>query len=219
MSSNPGTVVRTTRTITTTIRTRTEEVPVEGDHEDSLNEDTDEDEEETTTPSIAPSRAAEFSYWVAANLPLEDSQRVEFLSINCPIQRLRWLLSVLKKYLYLCCVNCKSKLCHRDDVFSMSVQGPQGTYINPSGWVHETVTVLKAESLRLNGRPQTEYSWFPGYAWTICECAECGHHVGWKFTVASNKKLQPEYFWGMTRSSIELGLKTDPEDIIWKPII
>lgn len=36
-------------------------------------------------------------------------------------------------------------------------------YVNPHGYVHETLTVYKASNLNLIGRPSTEHSWFPGY--------------------------------------------------------
>lgn len=35
-------------------------------------------------------------------------------------------------------------------------------YVNPHGYVHETLTVYKACNLNLMGRPSTEHSWFPG---------------------------------------------------------
>ena len=99
-------------------------------------------------------------------------------------------------------------MARKEDIFSMSIRGPQGTYVNPNGYVFETLTVYQAESLTLIGSPSTEFSWFPGYAWTICQCACCDSHIGWKFTAMNDKKLQPEFFWGIKRSSIELGLRT-----------
>ncbi|KAI1296542.1 Protein cereblon [Halotydeus destructor] len=209
VSSTPGSVIRTTRTVTTTIRT------VESDDESS---EDDKSDDLKTAKTKAPEKPCEFSYWVAANLPLEDARRIEFLSLDCSIQRLRWLLSVLKKYLYICCIGCKSKICHKDDVFSMSVEGPQGAYVNPAGYVHEALTVCQSESLSLEGHPSTEFSWFPGYAWTICSCSRCHSHIGWRFT-ATNKKLQPELFWAITRKSVELGLKSDRDEVDWKPVI
>ena len=95
----------------------------------------------------------------------------------------------------------------------MSIRGPQGTYVNPNGYVCETISVYAAESLTLFGTPSTEFSWFPGYAWTICQCACCNSHIGWKFTAMNDKKLQPEFFWGIKRMSNELGLRTStPEN-------
>lgn len=34
-------------------------------------------------------------------------------------------------------------LAKKDDVFSMSTVGPLGTYVNPGGHVHETLTVYQ----------------------------------------------------------------------------
>ena len=44
----------------------------------------------------------------------------------------------------------------------MSSEGPQGAYVNPGGYVHETLTLYKVKNLALIGVPSTEYSWFPG---------------------------------------------------------
>ncbi|RXM31062.1 Protein cereblon [Acipenser ruthenus] len=85
-------------------------------------------------------------------------------------------------------------------------------YVNPHGYVHETLTVYKANSLNLIGRPSTQHSWFPGYAWTIAQCRTCGSHLGWKFT-ATNKDLTPHKFWGLTRSALLPTIpKTDEEE-------
>ena len=46
---------------------------------------------------------------------------------------------------------------------SMSLGGPLGAYVNPGGWVHETLTFYKATGVRLRGRPSAENSWFPGW--------------------------------------------------------
>ena len=45
----------------------------------------------------------------------------------------------------------------------MSLTGPLGTYVNPGGHVHETITVMTADNLTLVGRSSTDNSWFPGY--------------------------------------------------------
>ena len=50
-----------------------------------------------------------------------------------------------------CCVLC-----------SMSVEGPLALYVNPGGYVHDTLTVMDASHLRTMGRSSTEHSWFPG---------------------------------------------------------
>lgn len=68
----------------------------------------------------------------------------------------------------LCCRDCDAEVADPREAFSMSVEGPQGTYVNPGGFVHETLTLHKAEGLRcLNEDPSTEYSWFPGWEITF----------------------------------------------------
>lgn len=47
-------------------------------------------------------------------------------------------------------------------VCSLSLCGPMAAYVNPHGYVHETLTVYKASNLNLIGRPSTVHSWFPG---------------------------------------------------------
>ncbi len=110
----------------------------------------------------------------------------------------------------LCCKDCGTLIAKKEDVFSMAVEGPLGAFVNPHGHVHETLTVYKAQNVHLRGRSSTEHSWFPGYAWTIIECRSCHAHMGWKFTVAKkSKKLKPEKFWGLCRSSLLPGLHNE----------
>lgn len=40
---------------------------------------------------------SDFSFWVAANMPLDDNLRLQILSINCPTQRLRRELEIVRK--------------------------------------------------------------------------------------------------------------------------
>nr|CAD7449308.1 unnamed protein product [Timema bartmani] len=109
----------------------------------------------------------------------------------------------------LCCRDCQAKIANQKDVFSMSLEGPQGTYVNPGGYVHETITLHKAKGVRvLNQAPSTEYTWFPGYGWTIAECRTCRKHMGWKFT-AMEKHLKPDKFLGLCRRSIFPLFKAD----------
>ncbi|XP_054717649.1 protein cereblon-like isoform X2 [Uloborus diversus] len=162
-----------------------------------------------TTDSM-PCNPKEFSYWVAANLPLDDTQRLALLSINEVTHRLKLELKILEECSVLCCKDCNRIIAHRDQIFSMSLQGPQGTYVNPNGYVHEAITVHKAKNLLVSGRPSTEQSWFPGYAWTIAECEQCHCHMGWKFT-SVKKNLKPSKFWALCRSAIHTKLAENVE--------
>lgn len=57
----------------------------------------------------------------------------------------------------------KQLLMQHSFVFSLSLYGPMAAYVNPHGYVHETLTVYKANNLNLIGRPSTLHSWFPGW--------------------------------------------------------
>ena len=62
----------------------------------------------------------------------------------------------------LTCVQCGNVIADFADIFSMSVEGPQGTFVNPGGYVHEMLTLTKATNLTYYSRPSTDHSWFPG---------------------------------------------------------
>ncbi|XP_015496659.1 protein cereblon isoform X3 [Parus major] len=149
-----------------------------------------------------PSNPIDFSYRVAACLPIDDALRIQLLQIGSAVQRLRCELDIMNKCTSLCCKQCQdTEITTKNEIFSLSLCGPMAAYVNPHGYIHETLTVYKACNLSLSGRPSTEHSWFPGYAWTIAQCRICGSHMGWKFT-ATRKELSPPKFWGLTRSAL-----------------
>uniref|UniRef100_A0A8C9EZN7 Protein cereblon n=1 Tax=Pavo cristatus TaxID=9049 RepID=A0A8C9EZN7_PAVCR len=149
-----------------------------------------------------PTNPIDFSYRVAACLPIDDALRIQLLKIGSAIQRLRCELDIMNKCTSLCCKQCQdTEITTKNEIFSLSLCGPMAAYVNPHGYIHETLTVYKACNLNLSGRPSTEHSWFPGYAWTIAQCRICGSHMGWKFT-ATKKDMSPQKFWGLTRSAL-----------------
>lgn len=58
-------------------------------------------------------------------------------------------------------------IARRSDMLVMSSDGPLGAYVNPHGFVHEVMTLLKANDLAIGGPPVKEYSWFPGYSFHL----------------------------------------------------
>ncbi|KAM4651178.1 protein cereblon isoform 2-T2 [Discoglossus pictus] len=158
-----------------------------------------------------PANPIDFSYRVAACLPIDDALRIQLLQIGNAIQRLRCELDIMSKCTSLCCKHCHdTEITTKNEIFSLSLCGPMAAYVNPHGYVHETLTVYKAFNLSLVGRSSTENSWFPGYAWTIAQCRVCGSHMGWKFS-AVRKDLSPQRFWGLTRSAL-LPRIPEPDD-------
>lgn len=67
----------------------------------------------------------------------------------------------------------KQILIQHSSVFSLSLYGPMAAYVNPHGYVHETLTVFKANNLNLIGRPSTLHSWFPGWDSKLLYIQKC----------------------------------------------
>ena len=59
----------------------------------------------------------------------------------------------------------------------MSNEGTGGAFVNSHGYVHDMITLHRATNATYEGEPETEHSWFPGYAWTIAYCAGCTSHL------------------------------------------
>jgi len=142
-----------------------------------------------------------FSFWLARNLTVEDKVRQELLECESVTLRLKMEIIILEQYNIIECASCHSTISTRKDIFSMSADGFLGAYVNPHGHVHETLTLLRARGLSVVGRPSTESSWFPGYAWTIAYCTGCRSHMGWKFE-SVDRNIKPAYFWGLSRRSL-----------------
>ncbi|KAK1425980.1 hypothetical protein QVD17_14647 [Tagetes erecta] len=141
------------------------------------------------------------SFHVASKIPVSESTRQELLEIDGISYRLRREIELLGNFNQIKCRSCQTLIANRSDMLVMSTDGPLGAYVNPSGYVHEIMTLLKASGLALIGVPTEEYSWFPGYAWTVAYCATCEYQMGWLFT-ATNKKLKPRSFWGIRSSQV-----------------
>lgn len=102
----------------------------------------------------------------------------------------------------MCCINCDNLLGYRRNIFSTSLDGPTGIYCNPGGYVHDIITLTEITGYFLDENPpSTEFSWFPGYAWTITGCGVCHNHLGWKFTAVEEETL-PKEFWGLRKNAI-----------------
>uniref|UniRef100_F1KWK3 Protein cereblon n=1 Tax=Ascaris suum TaxID=6253 RepID=F1KWK3_ASCSU len=140
-----------------------------------------------------------FSYWVAANIPIDMETRLELLDEPCTDRRLAQECALIKRINVIVCRGCGTTLCNMSNMINVSAEGNSALYVNPGGYVHDLFTVSKVTSTVARGQPSSEYSWFPGYKWTIHECAHCMRHVGWRFT---SSNLNPPSFFGLTRSSI-----------------
>ncbi|PON67854.1 PUA-like domain containing protein [Parasponia andersonii] len=141
------------------------------------------------------------SFYIASKIPVSESTRQELLEIDGISYRLRREIELLESVDLIRCRNCQAVIARRSDMLVMSSDGPLGAYVNPHGFVHEVMTLYRAFGLALIGPAVREYSWFPGYAWTITNCASCETQMGWLFS-ATNKNLKPRLFWGIRSSQV-----------------
>lgn len=143
----------------------------------------------------------DFSYWLSWNMMVGAAQRQRFLECSSTVDRLRLQLDILRRMGFMACGRCRLSICHHEQLFHMSAEGPVSAFVNPGGVVHETATFYKATNLVLVGSKSEEHSWFPGYAWTIAVCAQCRGHIGWRFTAVKSDSV-PKHFWGLSRATL-----------------
>ncbi|XP_019085138.1 PREDICTED: uncharacterized protein LOC104714042 isoform X2 [Camelina sativa] len=141
------------------------------------------------------------SFSIASKIPVSESIRQELLELNGVSYRLQREIELLESFDRVRCKHCQTVIARRKDMLVISNEGPLGAYVNPHGYVHEIMTFYKANDIALTGRPIKKDSWFPGYAWTIANCATCETQLGWLFT-ATNKKLKPSSFWAVRGSQV-----------------
>ncbi|KAL3844200.1 hypothetical protein ACJIZ3_001603 [Penstemon smallii] len=143
----------------------------------------------------------QLSFHIASKIPISESTRQELLEIDGTSYRLRREIKLLESFDKLRCKTCETHIAKRSDMIVMSSDGPLGAFANPHGFVHEVMTIYRAEGIAVTGPPVKEFSWFPGYAWSVGECITCGAQMGWYFS-ATKRKLRPQAFWGIRSSQV-----------------
>ncbi|XP_044763453.1 protein cereblon [Coccinella septempunctata] len=148
---------------------------------------------------FVPKDPLKLSYWFIQNYLLQYQERLLLLQESTVLSRLRLEMKYLKSNRIMMCHSCLQCIAEQQHIIVLSKDGIQNNFVNPSGHVFETITVSDAKNFRLVGRPSRQFSWFPGYAWTIMQCSQCKSHLGWKFT---SYTLTPKVFYGLAISCL-----------------
>ena len=76
------------------------------------------------------------------------------------------------------CAWCLNGVAQEQDRFAFNGQDTH-RFSNPEGIRFEIILFSRTRGCRQAGVPTLEYTWFPGHAWSYCQCARCGQHLGW----------------------------------------
>ncbi len=76
------------------------------------------------------------------------------------------------------CVWCHNHVSSECDRFSFEGKS-EFAFTNPEGIHFVVLTFSETCACRETGQPTLEHTWFPGHAWSYCQCGQCGQHLGW----------------------------------------
>jgi hypothetical protein len=68
----------------------------------------------------------------------------------------------------------------------------QHRFVNPAGLQFLIGCFRAAPGCDIVGQAIEEYCWFPGYAWQLATCSDCGEHLGWFY-----QNGEAEQFFGL----------------------
>lgn len=82
------------------------------------------------------------------------------------------------------CATCATRLTHAKCAIVVNA-AHEHSVINPQGCLYRIRCFNSVENVSPAGEPSQEFTWFPGYAWTVLLCRQCSQHVGWQFDAAN----------------------------------
>jgi hypothetical protein len=85
----------------------------------------------------------------------------------------------------LFCARCRHTITHQRQ--QIVVNGAHAhTCTNPHGFAFHIGCYREAPGCSAFGSATIEFTWFPGYAWRVADCGNCGVHLGWVFTSSAD---------------------------------
>ena len=79
------------------------------------------------------------------------------------------------------CAWCLNRVANERDRFKYESRD-EFTFSNPEGIRFDIITFSQTAGCRDAGVPTLQHTWFPGHAWSFCLCAQCGRHLGWRYS-------------------------------------
>lgn len=78
------------------------------------------------------------------------------------------------------CVYCSNIITSPGDITEIS-GNHYHKFINPAGIAYHIRSFSHAQGCLSSGEPTREFTWFPGYSWSIAYCSRCLIHLGWLY--------------------------------------
>lgn len=156
-----------------------------GTSEKAVNDANDEPQElkHHAWQCVGGSNATAFSFWLARNMPATVDVKLALLAENCTVYRLRRILELLRHGTNYACAACGHEVVHPRDLLSLTASGISGVFANPAGITFRVITArtVLPGSIDVLGPPSLDCTWYRGYGWSMCHCAGCGAHLGWRY--------------------------------------
>lgn len=93
------------------------------------------------------------------------------------------------------CSSCQGLIATSDRL--LSIDGKHlHSFVNPAGVECRFYTFASSPGAAARGPATKEYTWFPGYRWSLAFCRACGQHLGWHYEAVSDQ-VKPAEYWGI----------------------
>jgi hypothetical protein len=96
------------------------------------------------------------------------------------------------------CAWCLNRVANEKERFRYDGKD-EFSFCNPEGICFEIITFSQTLGCVQTGVPTLAHTWFPGCAWSFCQCDRCGRHLGWFYSGEHD-------FAGLIRSRLVRGV-------------
>ncbi len=78
------------------------------------------------------------------------------------------------------CAWCQNRVANEKDRLQHDGKD-EFSFTNPERIRFTIMTFARTLGCHQTGVSTLEYTWFPGHAWSYCQCDRCGQHLGWYY--------------------------------------
>jgi len=96
---------------------------------------------------------------------------------------------------WVLCSVCKSRITKKNEKIEVSGKHIH-TFVNPTGVYYNIRCFRTAEGVSIFSGSTDNFTWFPGYSWSVVVCSNCQVHNGWLYDSGKNS------FYGLIDNKI-----------------